>query len=65
MEASHCLREMQRLAAEQMQERSNFLCGWGRKPKYWLDVNIRKTQSRETRTERLSDVFGGGVRHFH
>ena len=41
------------------------LCGWRRKAKYWLDVNIRKTQPRETRAERLSDVLRSGARYFY
>lgn len=56
---------MRRLAAELLQKRSNFLCGRGREVKYSLNVNIGKAQPRETCTERLPNVFGGGARHVH
>jgi len=55
---------MGRLAAKLMQERFNHLRRWRREFEYWLNVNIRKTQPRETRAERLTNVFGGGARHF-
>jgi len=55
---------MRRLVAELAQERFNRFCGWRREVEYWLNVNIRKTQPRETRAERLTNVFGRGVRHF-
>ena len=56
---------MRRLVAELLQEPFNFLCGRRRDVKYSLNVNIRKAQPRETCTERLTNVFGGGARHVH
>lgn len=54
-----------RLATELLQKRVNFLSGWRREVKYGLNVNVRKTEPRETRSECLTDVLGGGARHFY
>jgi len=55
---------MRGLAAELPQKCSYFLFRWRGKLEYWRDIDIGKTQPRETRAERLSDVVGGGARNF-
>jgi hypothetical protein len=57
--------DSRRLAAELLQKRSYLFCRGQLELKYGLDINIRKTQLRETRPERLADVLGGGARYLH